>query len=31
MVRLGICDTGVGIKYTINQSWNAETDLDAIK
>lgn len=31
MVRLGICDTGVGIKHTINQSWHASTDIDAIK
>lgn len=31
MVRLGICDTGVGIRHTINYSWNAATDLDAIK
>ena len=31
MVRLGICDTGVGIRQTINRSWNAPTDLDAIK
>jgi len=31
MVRLGICDTGVGIQSTINHSWHAATDLDAIK
>ena len=31
MVRLGICDTGIGIKKSINQSWPADTDLDAIK
>ncbi len=31
MVRLGICDTGVGIRHTINKSWHAATDLDAIK
>jgi len=30
-VRLGICDTGVGIKKTISVSWPARTDLDAIK
>lgn len=30
-VRLGICDTGVGIWQTIHQSWPARTDLDAIK
>lgn len=31
MVRLGICDAGVGIWRTINQSWPAQTDIDAIK
>lgn len=31
MVRLGICDTGVGIRRTINESWFAENDIDAIK
>lgn len=31
MVRLGICDTGIGIKQSINYSWPADTDLDAIK
>lgn len=31
MVRLGICDTGVGIRKTINQSWTAATDIAAIK
>jgi anti-sigma regulatory factor (Ser/Thr protein kinase) len=31
MVRLGICDTGVGIWRTINQSWPSRTDIDAIK
>jgi len=31
MVRLGICDAGVGIRKTINYSWHAPTDLDAIK
>ncbi len=30
-IRLGICDTGVGIKKTINQSWHARDDLEAIK
>lgn len=30
-IRLGICDTGVGIRQTINQSWPAKTDLDALK
>jgi hypothetical protein len=30
-IRLGICDTGVGIKKTINQSWHASDDLAAIK
>jgi hypothetical protein len=30
-IRLGICDTGVGIKRTINYSWHAENDLAAIK
>ena len=31
MVRLGICDTGVGIWRTIHQSWPAKTDIEAIK
>lgn len=31
IVRLGICDTGVGIRQTINYSWSADTDIDAIK
>lgn len=30
VVRLGICDTGVGIKKTITKSWPAQTDIDAI-
>lgn len=30
-IRIGIADTGVGIKTTINQSHNAKTDLDAIR
>lgn len=30
-IRIGIADTGVGIKKTINQSYPAKTDLDAIK
>jgi anti-sigma regulatory factor (Ser/Thr protein kinase) len=30
IIRIGIVDTGVGIKQTINQSYNATTDLDAI-
>lgn len=30
-IRIGIADTGVGIKRTINQSYSAETDLDAIQ
>jgi len=30
-IRIGIADTGVGIKYTINQSHPAETDLEAIQ
>lgn len=29
-VRLGICDVGVGIRYTITRSWSANTDIDAI-
>ncbi len=29
-IRIGIADTGVGIKKTINQSHTANTDLDAI-
>ena len=31
MIRIGIADTGVGIKKTINQSHKAWTDMDAIK
>jgi anti-sigma regulatory factor (Ser/Thr protein kinase) len=31
MVRLGICDAGVGIWRTIHQTWPARTDIDAIK
>jgi anti-sigma regulatory factor (Ser/Thr protein kinase) len=31
MVRLGICDTGVGVWKTITQSWPAKTDIDAIR
>lgn len=31
MVRLGICDTGVGIRQTITQSWPAQTDIEAIR
>ena len=31
MVRLGICDAGVGIWRTIHQTWPAKTDIDAIK
>src|SRR5205807_518363 len=30
-IRLGICDTGVGIRRTITQSWPAYSDLEAIK
>lgn len=30
-VRLGICDTGVGILETINRSWPAKTDIEGIK
>jgi anti-sigma regulatory factor (Ser/Thr protein kinase) len=30
-IRIGIADTGVGIKETINQSYSAATDLAAIK
>lgn len=30
IVRLGICDTGVGIRQTITRSWPARTDIDAI-
>jgi anti-sigma regulatory factor (Ser/Thr protein kinase) len=30
-IRLGICDTGVGIRRTITQSWPARNDLEAIK
>ncbi len=30
-IRIGIADTGLGIKRTINQSHNATTDLEAIR
>lgn len=30
-IRIGIADRGVGIKKTINKSYNAETDMDAIR
>jgi anti-sigma regulatory factor (Ser/Thr protein kinase) len=30
-IRIGIADTGVGIKTTINRSWPAKTDLEAIQ
>lgn len=30
-IRIGIADTGVGIKTTINQSYSARTDLEAIQ
>jgi len=30
-IRLGICDTGVGIRETITRSWPAKDDLEAIK
>ncbi len=30
-IRVGIADTGVGIKATINRSYSAETDLEAIR
>ncbi|MCX5750519.1 MAG: hypothetical protein NT099_02420 [Candidatus Saganbacteria bacterium] len=30
-IRVGIADTGVGIKKTINQSYAAATDLEAVK
>src|SRR3989338_6269385 len=30
-IRIGIADTGVGIRATINQSYRAETDLEAIQ
>ncbi|KAF0133649.1 MAG: ATP-binding region ATPase-like protein [Candidatus Saganbacteria bacterium] len=30
-IRIGIADTGVGIKETINQSYNTKTDLEAIQ
>lgn len=31
LIRLGIADTGTGIKNTINQSHQARTDMDALK
>ena len=30
-IRIGIADTGVGIKETVNQSYSATTDLEAMK
>lgn len=30
-IRIGIADTGVGIKETINRSYNAKNDLEAIR
>lgn len=30
-IRIGIADTGVGIRATINQSYTAQTDLEAIQ
>jgi len=30
-IRIGIADTGLGIKTTINQSYNTKTDLEAIQ
>ena len=30
-VRLGICDTGVGIRKTISRSWRATNDIEGIK
>ena len=30
-IRVGIADTGIGIKESINQSWGARTDLEALK
>lgn len=30
-IRIGIADTGIGIKKSINQSYNTSTDLEAIK
>ncbi len=30
-IRIGIADTGIGIKESINNSYNAQTDLEAIK
>ena len=30
-IRIGIADTGRGVKASINQSWTAETDLAAIR
>lgn len=30
-IRIGIADTGVGVKATINRSYHADTDLEAIR
>jgi anti-sigma regulatory factor (Ser/Thr protein kinase) len=30
-IRIGIADTGLGIRYTINQSHHAQTDLEALR
>lgn len=29
-IRIGICDSGVGVRKTISQSWRADTDADAL-
>ncbi|MBI2133158.1 ATP-binding protein [Candidatus Woesearchaeota archaeon] len=31
VIRIGVADTGVGIKTTINKSYRADTDMEAIK
>jgi len=31
MIRLGICDTGIGVKDAISQSWKVGNDIEALK
>lgn len=31
VVRLGICDTGIGIRQSISRSWQTQSDIEAIR
>ena len=31
VVRFGICDTGIGIRQSINRSWQTQSDIEAIR